>query len=133
MYQLGDPVFHVFPKRRGVVVANGSDSPHVVVEFSDGSEVLHEAELQPSDHLINPAPHDVANRLNLLIEDSSTRAVASKEFGLASDEVLMNVEFINASGDMELTCFDDGTRVSLRKVSFKQAKQALYNIEDKVS
>lgn len=132
MYQLGDPVFHVFSKRRGVVVANGSDSPHVVVEFSDGSEVLHEAELQPSDHLINPAPHDVADRLNLLIEDSSTRAVASKEFGLASDEVLMNVEFINASGDMEIMTMT-GTKVSLRKVSFKQAKQALYNIEDKVS
>ncbi len=132
MYSLGAPVYHIFSKRKGVVVANGNDSPHVVVEFADGSEVVHEAELQHSDHLINPAPHDVADRLNFLIEDTSTREVASKELGLSEGHSVMNVEFISSSGDMELTCMD-GTKVSLRKISFKQAKLALTNIENKVS
>ena len=131
-YRLGDAVKHIFSKQKGVVVANGDDTPHVVVEFQNGSEVLHEAELMLSDHLINPLPDAVAERLNTLLEDSSVRTVASKEFGLEANESIMNVEFLPLSHEIELTCIA-GTKIALKKVSVKFAKEALKGIEEQVS
>jgi hypothetical protein len=132
MYSLNDAVMHIYSKRKGVVVANSDNDPNVVVEFADGSEVVHEAELLPSDHLINPEPGDVADRINLLIDDSATREFASKEFGLSGEESIMDIEFLPMTHEMEITV-TSGTKISLKKVSVKVAKKALNNIENQVS
>lgn len=132
-FNLGDPVVHFGSKRKGTVTANSSDGPFVVVEFLDGSsKVLHKAELRDSDHLINPAPADLANRINLLIEDSTTREIASKEFGLPPEESLMSIDFLPTSHEMEITTVK-GTKIASKKVSIKHAKALLTIIENKVS
>jgi hypothetical protein len=131
-FNLGSAVKHFSTQRKGMVVANSDDSQFVVVEFKEGSELVHSGELLPSDHLINPDPAVVSERINLLIDDSTTRAIASKEFGLEANESLMDIEFLPLSHEMEMT-ITSGTKVSLKKVSVKVAKQALNNIENQVS
>lgn len=132
-FNLGDAVVHFGSKRKGTVVANSSDGPFVVIEFLDGSsEVLHKAELRDSDHLINPEPAELANRINLLIEDSHTREIAGKEFGLEQGDSLMSIEFLPLSHEMEITTVK-GTKIASKKVSIKHAKSLLTIIENKVS
>lgn len=131
-FKLGEAVIHIYSKKKGMVVANSDSTPNVVVQFSDGEELVHSAELSPSDHIINPAPEVIADRLNTLLEDDSTREVASKEFGLPNGESLMNVDYLENTHEMELTALA-GTKISLKKVSVKNAKQSLSNIENQVS
>jgi hypothetical protein len=133
MYNLNDAVLHIYSKRKGLIVANSTGSEHVVVEFLDGSsEVIHSAELQNSDHLSNPSPQNVSDRLNVLLEDTSVREVASKEFSLGQDESLMNIAFLPLSHEMEITTVT-GTKITAKKISVKFAKQALNKIENRVS